>query len=287
MNKKTLIADILLLLVAAIWGLTFTLIKNALIDISPFTFNSLRFLIAGLSMLLLIRKKTYLIEKNILLSGIIIGLFLFGGYTFQTIGLKYTSASNSGFITGLAVIFVPIISALLYKKFPSYLTSLGTLLAFTGLYYLSIEKGIKINIGDFLTVLCALFFAFHVIAVEKYTKKHNTILLVTIQILTVAVISSITAILTEPVNIRVTFNVLLALLICAIPATSLAFLIQNWAQKFTTAAKTIIILSMEPVFSAIFASIILAEQMTSRDYIGAALMFIGILIAELKLSSRQ
>jgi drug/metabolite transporter (DMT)-like permease len=287
MTKKYLTADFLLLLVAAVWGLTFTLIKNALVDIPPFTFNALRFLTAGLSLLLLVGKKIYLIDKKIIISGIIIGLLLFGGYTFQTIGLNYTSASNSGFITGLAVIFVPVMSAFIYKKIPSLSTSIGVMAALTGLYYLSIENSIQINLGDLLTVLCALFFALHVIAVEKYTKQHDTILLVTIQILTVAVISSLMAAAAEPVNFNLSFNVITALIICAIPATSLAFLIQNWAQKFTTATKTIIILSMEPVFSAVFACTILAEKMTLRDYTGAALMLTGILIAELKFSSRN
>ncbi|MDK2984460.1 MAG: hypothetical protein PWQ96_102 [Clostridia bacterium] len=282
MEKKQYTADVLLFFVAATWGLTFTVIKNALGDISPFTFNSLRFLLAGVFMALISGQRLKNINRKAVISGILIGLFLFGGYSFQTIGLKYTTASNSGFITGLAVVFVPILVTLLTRKLPTLFALTGVIFAGVGLYFLSFEKSFSLNFGDFLTLLSAVFFALHVVAVGKFSPEYDTPSLVTIQILTVAVINGLIALITEPLPGSITTPVWMALLVCAIPATSLAYLIQNWAQKFTTPTRTVIILSMEPVFSALFAFLLLAEQMTARDYAGAALMLAGILIAELK-----
>ncbi len=281
-NARQMKADALLLMVALVWGLTFVSVKSALVEMLPFTFNAIRFTLAFLFMLLFLQKNISLVSRKATLTGIIIGSVLFTGYSFQTIGLQYTTASNAGFITGLSVVFVPLFSVVLLKQVPSAYAMMGAFFAALGLSFLSLNLPFSINIGDLLVLFCAVSFALHIILVGRYIKLYDTLTLVTIQIGTVAALSAILALLLEKQTFVFSPNVVSALLVTAIPATALAYLIQNWAQRFTTPTRTAIIFSMEPVFSAIFAVILLAEVLSAIDIIGGILVLSGMLLAELK-----
>lgn len=286
MNKKQLGADLALLFVAAIWGATFVTVKNALADITPFYFNALRFSLAALILGVISWRKLPLLNKSLIASGSLIGFFLFAGYSFQTIGLQYTSASNAGFITGLSVVLVPFFSIYFSKKAPSLEATLGALMAAVGLGLLSLDETLHINTGDFLVFLCAISFALHIIFVGRYSPVHDTFLLVTIQVAAVAVLSSFGAFFFEPPLPALTGQVWVALLITAILATVVAFLVQNWMQKFTTPTRTAIILSMEPVFGALFAFLLLGEILSTQDWFGSSLVFLGMILAEVPLKKR-
>ncbi|KUO51571.1 MAG: hypothetical protein APF76_13020 [Desulfitibacter sp. BRH_c19] len=275
-------ADLLLLLVASIWGLTFVVIKNALDDIQPFTFNAYRFLIASIFMLLICWFNKSKFDKRLIKIGSIIGFFLFLGYTFQTVGLQYTTASNSGFITGLAVVFVPLFATLVIKKLPGIYSIAGAILAALGLFFLSVDSSLTYNIGDIITLFCAISYAIYILLLSKYCLGFDTIPLVTMQIVTVAFLSLLCSVFLESSLVSMTSSIVIALLVCAIPATCLAFMIQTWAQKFTTPTRTIVIITTEPVFAAIFAYMFLGEIFTSRHLFGAALMVMGILLVEFK-----
>ncbi|MDD2499127.1 MAG: DMT family transporter [Desulfitobacteriaceae bacterium] len=286
MNKKQLGADLALLFVAAIWGATFVTVKNALADITPFYFNALRFSLAALILGVISWRKLPRLNKSLIASGSLIGFFLFAGYSFQTIGLQYTSASNAGFITGLSVVLVPFFSIYFSKKAPSLEATLGALMAAVGLGLLSLDETLHINTGDFLVFLCAISFALHIIFVGRYSPVHDTFLLVTIQVAAVAVLSSFGAFFFEPPLPALTGQVWVALLITAILATVVAFLVQNWMQKFTTPTRTAIILSMEPVFGALFAFLLLGEILSTQDWFGSSLVFLGMILAEVPLKKR-
>jgi len=281
-DARQMKADALLLMVALVWGLTFVSVKNALVDILPFTFNAIRFSLAFLFMLLFLRKNISSVSKKCAATGIIIGSVLFAGYSFQTIGLQYTTASNAGFITGLSVVLVPLFSVVWLKQVPSPYAMLGAFSAAFGLSFLSLSIPFSINIGDLLVLFCAVSFALHIILIGRYIKLYDTLTLVTIQIGTVATLSTICALLLERQELVFSPNVVSALLVTAIPATALAYLIQNWAQRFTTPTRTAIIFSMEPVFSAIFAVILLSETLSGMDILGGILVLSGMLMAELK-----
>lgn len=275
-------ADLLLLIVAAIWGLTFVVIKNALADIGPFTFNAYRFLIAGTFMVLMCWFNKSRFNRRLIKIGILIGFFLFLGYTFQTIGLQYTTASNSGFITGLAVVFVPLFATLFIKKLPGIYSIVGAILAAVGLFFLSVDSNLTYNIGDIITLFGTITFAIFILLLGKYSPEFDTIPLVTVQIFVVAFLSLLCSLFLESSIVSMTSAILVALLLCAIPATCLAFMIQTWAQKFTTPTRTILIITTEPIFAAFFAYLFLAEVFTTRDLFGAALMVMGILLVEFK-----
>lgn len=281
-GTKQLTADFLLSMVALVWGLTFVTVKNALMDIKPFTFNAIRFTIAFIFMALFLKGRGRNFSKKLVTTGAIIGTVLFAGYSFQTIGLQYTTASNAGFITGLSVVLVPIFTTILLKESPTPYALLGAISAALGLGFLSLQFPLQINTGDLLVFFCAVSFALHIVLVGRFSPLYDTLMLVTAQIGTVAFLSGLFGVALERQPVVFSLNVVIALLITAIPATALAYLIQNWAQKFTTATRTAIIFSMEPVFAAIFAVLLLSEIMTPRDIIGSVLVLTGMLLAELK-----
>lgn len=280
-------ADFALLMVTLVWGATFVVVKNAVTAMPPFTFIAIRFAVACLFLIVLYPGKLRGINKHTLLAGGLIGVFLFSGYALQTWGLKFTTASNTGFITGLSVVLVPLFLTLATKSRPSSFTAIGVLSATIGLALLSLGKDFHLNQGDFLVFLCAISFALHIISVGKFAPDLDTTLLAIIQIGTVAIISGIAALAFEPKTIHFTRDVWIGLLATSIPATSLAFLIQTKMQKFTSSTETAIIFTCEPVFSAIFAYLLAGEHLTTQGIIGAVLVIAGMLLSELKPSPAQ
>jgi drug/metabolite transporter (DMT)-like permease len=196
MNNKRWLADVSLLAVAFIWGTTFVIIQNAISFLPPFAFNTVRFLLGGISLLLLLllkEKGRIHISRSSFLPGIVLGFFLFLGYAFQTFGLLYTTPAKAGFITGLSVVLVPFLSLLILKQRPLAASVAGAFLAASGLYLLAAGHTQSVNSGDLLVMICALGFAFHIIFTDKYTKIVSALQLTVIQILTVAVLSFIHA----------------------------------------------------------------------------------------------
>ncbi len=276
-------ADLLLLGVAATWGATFITVKNALSGISPFVFITMRFTLAFLFLLLLYRPKELLKRSN-LRAGVMIGFFLFGGYALQTVGLQYTSAANAGFITGLSVVLVPILNIFISKKYPSFYVLGGALAASLGLALMTLDEHLIFHLGDLLILLCAVSFALHIITIGIFAPQQDTTVLTVTQIGLVAVLSSILTFFLPQENWQITWrkDLWLALGLTAIPATSLAILIQNRVQQYTSPARTAIIFATEPVFGAFFAWYSGGEILTTRALWGAALVLLGMLIAELK-----
>ncbi|MEW6663281.1 MAG: DMT family transporter [Bacillota bacterium] len=281
MNKR-LWADLSLIGVAAVWGLTFVVVKNALGDIAPFTFNAIRFAIAFLFMLPFALSFKAFFKPSVINAGFLLGLFLFGGYSFQTVGLLYTSATNAGFITGMSVVLVPLLTAVHTRSWPSLNCVAGVGCAALGLALLTLENSIRLNWGDFLVFLCALSFAGHIFFVGRFTKVFSTTLLVTIQIGAVSLLSGAAALVLETQRLVITGQVGLALLITAVPATALAFFIQNWAQKTASPTRTAIIFALEPIFAALAAFWLLGELLSVRHYFGALLILCGMLLVEAK-----
>lgn len=288
-NKKRqqVTADLALLGVSFIWGATFVVVKNALSSIGPFYFLAIRFMLAFLFLLPIYRQSLTNINRPHLSAGCLIGTFLFGGYAFQTVGLQYTTASNAGFITGLSVVLVPALHAFLNKKVPGFFTTAGIMLSVLGLGLLSLERSWHFNPGDVLVLLCALCFALHIITVGYFAPSFYPPLLAIIQIGTVSLVSFLFGVLTETWPRYLTSPVWIALLLTAIPATALAFLIQNSVQRYTSATHTAIIFTTEPVFAAICAYLWSGEVLSLRQLVGCALILAGMLIAELRGEDRR
>jgi Permeases of the drug/metabolite transporter (DMT) superfamily len=277
---KRLWADFSLLLVTLVWGSTFVVVKWAIRDLPPFPFLAIRFALAFISLLPFLWCQRAHISKKALLQGAAVGVFLFSGYAWQTIGLQYTSASNAGFITGLSVVIVPTLVTLTTRKLPHRNLMLGIISALIGLALLSLGNDLQLNKGDLMVLACALSFALHIFFVGRYSPHTNATVLASVQILTVSLLSAFFSLLLPQPTLHFTTNAWLGLLITAIPATSLAFFVQTKMQQFTTPSHTALIFSMEPVFSAVAAFFLAGELLTSKGYLGAGLVLGGMLIAE-------
>lgn len=279
-NQKK--ADFALILVTMVWGASFIFTKNVIANIPTFTFLSLRFLVATIAAVLLFHKRLKNLDRDTLKYGTIIGIALFLGYIFQTAGLRYTSASKSGFITGFNVVLVPLFSAYLFKNRPNNKAFIGVGFAFVGLFLLSFNESLSINKGDFLTLISAIAYALHIILVGKYTVKvKDSINLAIVQIFVSGILSFFIGIFVEsPFTIPTDFYSWKYIIILSMFCTLAAFVTQNIAQQHTTATHTALIYTLEPVFSAIFAFIIAGESLGVRGLIGGVFILIGMLIVE-------
>lgn len=280
-SKKTcrIYADIGLLIVALIWGLTFPVIKIALDSLSPFAFNTIRFAISSLLFLPVLKLLHTKFDVEVLKDGLKIGFFVFLGYTFQTVGLDYTTATNAGFITSVYVVLTPIIAFLIYKTPFGLKDVVSTFLAFSGLFLLSGYNGF--NIGDILILLCAVAFATEIAMISHYSKVNDPTMLAFIQIVAVALFSAPISLFTTT-KFNINQDVVIALIITAVFATVIAKFMQNWLQKYTMPSDAAVIFSMEGVFAHIFAILILNEILSFNQYIGAALVVLAVIIVSVR-----
>ncbi|OZM57447.1 EamA family transporter [Lottiidibacillus patelloidae] len=292
MNNKTLFADSSLLFVAFIWGTTFVLVQNAIDTLPPLAFNAVRFFIAAACLIIWLvsinrKKQVAKVSLKIITSGVILGILLFAGYAFQTIGLLYTTTSKAAFITGLSVVLVPIFSLILFKQKPQLFPVVGIFLALIGLYLLTMINTFGIAFGDLLVLGCAISFALHIIYTGYFAKKHEALMLTVIQITTVSILSFTSSLLFEDwksvFSLQVLLNkdVMLAIGITSFLATALAFFIQTSTQQYTTPTKVGIIFAMEPVFAALTAFLFTSETLGKSAIIGCFLIFLGMILAEL------
>ena len=285
-----------------LWSVTFVIIKESLNSVSPVVFVSLRFSFAALILSPFIIKAFKKIDKELLMTGLFLSIFFFAGFATQTIGLKYTTATKSGFITGTFILFTPLFQYLIEKKLPKKENIYGIILIITGLLFLSskgntffnifTELGGGFNIGDFFTLLSAISFALYLVYLDVVTKKFNYMPLVYMQILFTAVIGMMCAIFLSLIGfeqIKLTFNsqIFFALVYTSIFATIITTFLQTKYQKTVTPTKAGIIFSFEPPLAAIFAFFILSERISSFGYIGCALIFTGLLVTEILAKRKQ
>lgn len=285
-----------LLTATLIWGATFTIVKMALHDASPLVFISLRFTVAALILLPFFIKELKKITKPVLTGGILLGIFYFLGFSTQTIGLNYTSATKSGFITGTFVIFTPLLQIILERKPPSKGSVAGIILVITGLIFLSStgtsllsvfsEIGEGFNAGDFFTLLCAFFFSLYVVYLDIISKKFDYRPLVFLQVAVTAVCGIIFAVILsssglEIPHLELTQNLLFAIGYTSILATIVTTVIMTKYQKLLLPSRAGIIYSLEPIFSAIVAFFVLNEKISNFGFVGGALIFSGLIVSEL------
>jgi len=279
---KELGADCLLLLVSIAWGSTFVVVQTAVESTPVYTFLFWRFVCAGVLMVLLSVTQFKYLNKDVLKAGVLLGLFMFLGYAFQTFALTYTYSSTVGFITGLSVIIVPFGSYLAFKHRASAFSMAGALTAAVGLYFLTLNSEIGFSWGELYAFICAIMFALHIIFTGHFSRKYNVYLLVTLEFLTVSFCSLLGGLLSEgsvvpPALDSVFIN---SIAITVIFATMFAFWVQTAMQRFTTAAKTAIIFTMEPVSAGIFGYFVANEVLNFSQLCGAGLILMGMLIAE-------
>jgi drug/metabolite transporter (DMT)-like permease len=282
--QRRFLPEIILISIAFIWGITFVIVQDAIQTLPPFSFLAIRFLLAFI--LLWLINKFYIKEKiwyrSTMISGIILGIFLFLGFALQTFSLLYTTSGKSGFFTGMNVAFVPIVALLLFRQPIKTSTLIGILCSVVGLYFLS-GSIVGMNIGDLLSLGCAVAFSFQIALTGRYANKESPYALVIWQLITVTICSGIMAFCFETVQPIVLFNPIVwtAILITAVLATVFAFVAQTIVQKNIHASRVAIIFTLEPVFAALGDYVKNSIILSSFELIGCAVIIGGILLAEI------
>jgi drug/metabolite transporter (DMT)-like permease len=291
--RPSTLAHLLLIAVVAVWGATFVLVKDALADASPLLFNLLRMAVAFAALALVNRRHLRELSRRTLLIGLGVGALLAAGYQFQTAGLAQTTAAKSAFITGLVVVFVPLLTvfpAIRPKGLPApgVATLMGALLAFGGLVLLTTPAGTRfsglfasVGIGDALTLLCALAFAGHLLSLAHASLHLPAGLMATLQIGAATLLMAVTLPLGGWPVLHLTGRLIFTLLLTGLVATAAAFTIQSYAQQHLAPTHTALILTLEPVFAWMTSVAVLHEHLGQRAMAGALLILLGIVVIEL------
>ena len=280
-------AELLLFFVTFIWGGTFVFTKFGLHDAPPSLYVFIRFTTAFLITVIFFWKHIIKIHKSTLLRGLLLGTFFGAGFILQTTGLGLTTVTKSAFITGMAVVFTPFVFKLVQKKRILFWPKIGVIIAFIGLYLFANPKFNNINLGDFLTLLSTFFWALYIVYMDVFTKGKNdfseTVQLVSMQLLGTMIISFMGHIFLEKASFNVNFSstLLITLAYNGILASFILTFIHTSFQRYTTPVKAALIFSLEPVIASIVAVIVINEILSGREYIGAAILFIGVMTSEL------
>jgi len=272
--RRPRVAYAALSLAALLFGSTFVVIKEAVAHFPPLAFVGWRFLLGTAALLLFGLPR----DRAVWREGAIAGLLLFGGYATQTMGLVYTSASNSGLITGLYVVFTPLLAALVARRAPRLPAAAGAVLAFAGLALLTFEGGFTLRRGDLLTVACAVSYSAHIVYLSRVAFRHRVIPFTAVQLAVVAQGGLAASVLFEGPQLP-TAAVWPALLLTGLAVSAGAFFLQVWSQTVIGPARTAIVLALEPAFAAAFAAVLLGERLNATGWGGAALILAGIYAA--------
>ncbi|HMC29588.1 MAG TPA: DMT family transporter [Candidatus Angelobacter sp.] len=286
--SRSLKAHLLLVLMTLIWGSTFVLIKKALLDSSPLVLNAVRMMLAATLLALYYRRQLGVMTKPALKSGILVGIFLYLGYAFQTTGLELTTPSKSAFLTGSSTVLVPVVLVLFWRTRIHLWRVVGIALAFVGLFLMTVPAGgeglanfANVNRGDVLSIGCAFGFAFQIIFLGRASQRFPFEQIAVLQIGTAAILMALTAPVLEQPRFHASPVVVATVLITGILGTAVAFTVQAWAQQFTPATHTALIFTLEPVFAWLTSFIYLKEQLGLRAGLGAVLILAGVLVSEL------
>ncbi len=288
MHSQALRADLLMLLTAMIWGTVFVAQQQGMEHIGPLLYTGLRFTLASLVLLPLVllmsrqqrSKKTIHDRRGLLLGGLVMGLALAVGINLQQVGLLFTTVTNAGFITGLYVIMVPLLGLFLGHRTGSG-TWIGASLAVAGMFLLSVGDSFNVATGDWLMLIGAVIWGGHVLLVGFLASRYDALQLALLQFAVCAVLSLLLAIALEPIDLSAILAAGPAILYGGLLGVAVGFTLQVIAQQHAIASHAAVILSLEAVFAAIAGALLLNESLSLKGYVGCALMFVGMLIAQL------
>ena len=318
MNDKKMLGNLLLLLTAMIWGTAFVFQRVGMDSIEPVTFNAARMALATVMVGALafgLRQRhskgvprqsdagasapgtevnvTRQAEESDLpwshtwKGGICCGLFLTAGSVFQQMGVVYTTAGKAGFITAMYMLLVPILNFLLFKKKNSWLVWLAVFLGVGGMYLLCVKEDFTLTRGDILVCICALMFSGHILCCDYFVKLASAVELAAIQFATAAVVSAVIAAFTENPDRAGIVAAAVPILYCGVVSGGIGYTLQIVAQKFADPTIASLLMSLESVFAVIAGSVLLGEQMSSRELLGCAVMFAATVLVQIPLPGER
>lgn len=270
--------------VTLFWGATFPIVKDAIIEMPVMAFLWVRFAMAAILLAFIAGpRRLASLDRRGWRLGILLGTLLFSSYLFQTFGLERTSSANAGFLTGLGVVWVPLMAGPILKKPAAFGSKIGVALALLGLFLLTWHTPWTINFGDLLVVICSVFVALHIIGLDAFTKGYDARALTFVQIATMAVLGCIGSLAFEPTSWPQTWSssLIFAFVITAVFATAYAFWAMTTFQNRTTPTRAALIYTLEPVFAAIFSVWLAGDRLTTIGWVGGAMIVVGMIVAEI------
>jgi len=272
-------AAVLLLTTTFFWGVTFTVVKEAVASVDVFVFLSQRFILAFALILPISVIRGKRLDMRAMRQGCLMGIFLFGSYAFQTVALLYTSASNTAFLTGLNVVMVPVISAFMLRQRVPVTVRIAVVLSVAGLFFLCGNGAWSFTTGDVLAAICALCVSLHLIYTGEFARQSDYYWLTAIQLGMVALLSVAGAVIRGKQIFVWHPQLLWTLIICSLIATVFAFLVQTSMQRFISHTNTALIFCTEPVFAALYAWYAINERLGVFGLMGALLILGGMIIS--------
>ena len=273
-------AELALVGIAAVWGVTFVMVQDAIALLPTMAFLAYRFLPAALVVALVFRRQLRRLSPAGWRAGLLMGLFLTSGYVFQTLGLEETTASNTGFITGLFVVITPLLGALILHERVTPLAWAAALVAALGLYLLSGSGG-ELNLrGDGLVLLAALAFAAHILATSRGVAEHHVGALLAVQLGVCGVVCLVIAAAAGSLEAPEGWTVWSALIVTSLVASALGYFVQSFAQQHAPPARTALILASEPAFAGLFGWMLAGDRLSAAGLLGAALITAAIVAVE-------
>lgn len=268
-----------LVVVAAVWGGTFVMVKAAVAVYPMYAFLALRYAIAVVALVAFYPKVLRKLDAGVWRVGLLAGVFLTAGYVFQTWGLQATSASKAAFITGMFVVITPLLQAVVLRRPPRTSTLTGVALSVAGLWLLSGAEAGGWNVGDTRVLLCAIAYSAHMIVLGGSGRDHDPVALTLVQLVTVGVVSAVMSVATEPLSLPTEAHVWVTLLVTGVLASTVAFVVQTAAQRHISPARTALILIMEPAFGGVFGWMA-GESLGTGGLLGSGLILGGMVAAE-------
>lgn len=282
-RKRQSFAEFMLITVTLFWGATFPIVKDAIGEMPVMAFLWVRFAMASVLLAMIAGRTGFAtLDRRGWRLGIFLGTLLFLSYLFQTFGLERTSSANAGFLTGLGVVWVPLLAGPLLKKPAAFGSKVGVGLALLGLLMLSWQSPWTLNIGDLLVVICSIFIGLHILGLDAFTKGYDGRALTFVQIATMTAWCCLGSLIFEPVSWpqQWTGSLIFAFLITSVFATAYAFWAMTTFQNRTTPTRAALIYTLEPVFAAIFSIWLAGDRLTMVGWAGGAMIVIGMIVAE-------
>jgi len=271
-------SDLLLIAAAAVWGVSFVVVKDALSSASPLLFLGLRFSIATLVLAPFINLRGGFSAAE-LRAGLLLTVLLATGFATQAVGLQYTTPARSAFIVAMSSVLAPVIALVLLKHRTGWMVLLALVIAGAGIYFLTAPDAGGLNRGDLWTLITAVVFGGHIVAVTEFSKRFQAERIVWLQLPGTAAGTLVAALLVEPMRLEWSIGFGAALLFLAVMATSVALIWQMRAQREMTAARASLLFCLEPVFAALTSRLFWGETFTAGQAVGAALILGGMVLA--------
>lgn len=279
--RQATAAELALVGIAAVWGLTFVMVQDAIAILPVFAFLAYRFAIATALVAPVFRRRLRALSRDGWRAGAVMGAFLTSGYVFQTLGLQHTSPSDAGFITGLFVVLTPVLGALFLHQRISGLAWAAAAVSLVGLYLLSGAGGDFTLRGDGLVFVAALSFAAHILATGRAAGRYDVGALLVVQLGIAAAACLALALANSDLELPRGWTVWSALIVTAVFASALGFFVQTYAQQHAPPARTALILASEPAFAGLFGFLLAGDRLSAVEWLGAGLIMAAIVAVEL------